>query len=86
MGATMLTSKEWEDKVLEELHAMRLVMERQNTILEAYMERTEKLETRLDPVERHVLVVNTIVKGVMSLGVVGVVAKMLHDAYMKWVA
>lgn len=66
------------DKILEKVHSIERILDRNTDSLELHMKRTDLLEKKLKPVEDHVFMVNT---GVKLLGaaaaVMGVIATFL---------
>jgi hypothetical protein len=57
------------DKVYDKLQAIDVTLAAQHETLKDHIRRTEILETKLEPVEKHVAMVNGAVKFIMLIGI-----------------
>ena len=64
------------DKVVTEISEINVTLAKQAVSLEEHIRRTNLLERKLEPVEKHVAMVNGIVKFVMAIGL-GALLKLL---------
>lgn len=69
------------DKVIETQSEINVTLVKQSVILEEHVKRTNLLEQKLEPVEKHVAMVQGAIKVVMALGGGGIVAEMIR--YLK---
>lgn len=68
---------EHHNEILERLHRIELIMERNTTSLEEHMRRTEVLEQKMEHVDTHVKMVNGIVKFLLALSALTALFKMI---------
>lgn len=57
------------DKVLDKQSNMDVTLGKQSVILEEHVKRTNLLETRFEPVEKHVIMVNGVLKFIGILAI-----------------
>ena len=76
-------SQEKLDAILEKIHAIAKTLERNTASLELHMKRSDLLEQKLEPVEKHVAVVNGLVKAVSVFGVIVSTATILYKFFSQ---
>ena len=71
------------DKIVDHISNIDTTLAKQSVILDEHIKRTELLEKKLEPVERHVTIVNALVKVTAVLGsAIGTILGIVH-AVMK---
>lgn len=76
-------SQEKLDAILEKIHAIDKTLERNTASLELHMKRSDLLEQKLEPVERHVAVVTGLVKAISVFGVIVSTATILYKFFSQ---
>lgn len=71
------------DFIVEKIHAIDKTLERNTASLELHMKRSDLLEQKLEPVEKHVAAVTGIVKAVSVFGVIVSTAAILYKFFSQ---
>ncbi len=66
------------DKVLERIGSIDVTLAEQHVVLKEHVRRTELLESALEPVKRHVNMVNGGVKLITLTGVIAAILEAIH--------
>lgn len=66
------------DKIADHISSIDVTLAKQQVILDEHVKRTNLLEKKLEPVERHVTVINGLMKLIAALGtIIGLIHGML---------
>lgn len=70
-------------KIMERLGSIDATLVAQHNLLKDHVERTNKLEKRLDPIQRHVFMVQGAFKLIGSLGLIFSILRMFQKVFVS---
>jgi hypothetical protein len=66
------------DKITEQISEINITLARNTVSLEEHIKRTNILENKLEPVEKHVVMVNGVIKFLLGLAALSALFKLLN--------